>query len=342
MADRKVKTISKSHWASWQAIFVLAWPLIGWGCHDEIPEGSSKAAQTAINSLQDKRPEVRVEDGDGEVPFSGGARGEVGQLCVISHFTDEIRHYANFTVANHARYTRRHGYFYHSFIGHLSGKRFLMPGHEDNVRRDGLYWQSFVAIEQALSWEKPSSKGLFCDWVLWIDADAIFTDFDTSVEQLLADWQGRRNFSLADKDLILSREEIGGDAVINAGVMLIRNSERGRYMLHATAARFEGVKDTNWADQRALHDYAFSAGTGGWWPNDFATSRVNLRPEIEVLPQRAMNSFAECPEYMRQNAAQDEAAWAWQPGDFVAHYAGWKQDQRVERMCERATASGAL
>lgn len=91
------------------------------------------------------------------------------------------------------------------------------------------------------------------DWVLWMDMDAVIMNPEIKIEKLLEQFEGIAGGKeeLAKKHLIVAKPR--GDAMINAGVFLIRNSEWSRRFMRAVnkAATYYAER---MAEQAAMWD----------------------------------------------------------------------------------------
>jgi hypothetical protein len=236
-------------------------------------------------------------------------------ICVVTQFTSNQDAFALIAAGNHADYAFEHGYRAYAFRGRISGERFTDPAHPERLRRDGLYWQKIAAVQNLLSRHDAGGDAL-CHWVMWLDADAIFTNPQRSIETVLAPYAG--------KDVVLSREHF--DTLINAGVFFVKNSAAGRAFLDGVAAMYPTHKDEELPEQTAMQDYAFDMHVPKPRTGLFEALLPRLRPEIAIAPQRTFDSFA------IEDAS--DPLYSWEPCDFVAHLAATKGDARVARMQE--------
>ena len=83
-----------------------------------------------------------------------------------------------------------------------------------------VYHDTLIDKDVHPTWNKPIvllNHILHHDYIMWIDSDAIFTNFDTSIEEIIPD---------TDKDLLLC-DDIGG-WTFNAGVQIWKNTPWSR------------------------------------------------------------------------------------------------------------------
>jgi hypothetical protein len=236
-------------------------------------------------------------------------------ICIVTQYTSNMDGYARIAVDNHQDYAFQHGYKAFSYRGRISGARFTDPANPERLRRDGLYWQKIAAVQLLLD-RREADGSAACRWVMWLDGDAIFTNYPRTVESVLAPY--------ADKDVVLSREHF--DTLINAGVFFVKNTPKGRAFLEGVAAMYPAYKDYELPEQQAMQDYAFGKEVPPPRTGLFEALLPRLRPEIGIAPQRTFDSFAE--------GGHSDPLYAWAPCDFVAHLAQVKTETRATRMAE--------
>ena len=246
-----------------------------------------------------------------------------GDVCVVTHFTSNMDRYASIASDNHQEYAYFHGYHYSAFRGRISGERFSDPEHPERLYRDGLYWQKIAAVQDRLRARQPGGDGALCRWVMWVDADVIFTNFERPIEHLVAPWETSDvNFRGEPKDVVLPREH--SDTIINAGVFLVKNTPGGNHFIDSVADRYEAYKKRKLPEQEAIQDYAFNSDLET--PGRCIYERVadKQRDNVAVVPQRQFNSFYQ-PDTRGGKVY-------WEKCDFVAHFAALGTAVRVEHM----------
>ena len=228
---------------------------------------------------------------------------------------------ANITVRNHAAYATKWGHGYEPHRGLIS-EAFRSPQETATVRQMGYYWQKVAVLQNVLS--LPHSPEF--DWLLWIDSDAVFTNADRDLAEIVREYgQG--------KDLIMPLD-LGDDAIrINNGVFLLRNSRWSRQFLNRVTGLFPLYGNQGTPEQDAMRDVMYSGSDG----HDFAAHRGPgnyreslLQLEVTVVPQRVMNSFHRRKEGDLFSGAQ------WMPGDFIAHVSNLPLDIRIEALRQLA------
>ena len=244
-------------------------------------------------------------------------------VCIVTHFTPSYESFALLSARNHQDYARAHGYPCLQSRGLFAGGRFINPGADQDAMRFGLSWQKLTAIDQALQMRQAGSQAPLCSWVMWVDADTLFTNFDRSLEQVMAPW--------AEKDVILAREQVGyNDVPINAGVFFVRNSEAGHHFVRAISDMHPAYKDRRFWEQDAVRDWALQVpvppASGQDFPWDTWDKIAHrLRPDVGAAPQRAFNAFY-------GGHAPPGSDGEWQEGDFLAHLPNMSAPRRRQVM----------
>ena len=253
-------------------------------------------------------------------------------ICIVSHHSrasrDASDDFEAYSLGNHLDYALRHNYHYYRFQGRISGDNFLdtEAGGVEDVRGGGAYWQKLSAV--AAMADRSDDQGMpICRWLMWIDSDAIFTNFHVSIESILREYgqRGRQR-----KEVIVARETAGWPHnLINSGVFFVRNSWQGRAFLEGVArSHDQGYRGSVLPDQDGMTHYAVGIDPSLLEESNHATALAHLRPEIGIAPQRAFNSFYWVDVRGRPTIATTERfrpqRAAWHPGDFVGHFAGVK------------------
>lgn len=236
-------------------------------------------------------------------------------VAIISHSTLDAK-YLPLTIDNHRRYASTLGYDY-IFRNNLLTTRFVDEYAEKKVFQLGLYWQKIQALQEAMD-EMDGDQRRY-KWLLWIDADALFTNFEWSIEEKVKEHAG--DFENPTHYFMASREPF---SFINAGVLLFHNDEASRKMIDVIARAFPWYVHQSLPEQDAISDYIAGFLTEPR-PGDFRVTPIRQRdyknPDLLIagtkrLTQRALNSFY---GGWWPWAASNDVVWA--PGDFVAHFA---------------------
>lgn len=249
-----------------------------------------------------------------------------GRIAIVTQFTENLRVYADLTTKNHKKYADKHNYSYIKYEGKITN-RFEYPYGRNMVFKEGLYWQKVEAVQRTLDEKIPGSNNPKYLWVLWIDADAFFTNQEIKLEDII------RKYAPQDSNvgLILPRDESGHpNIVINNGVFLLRNNEWGRNFIQSIVDMFEAYKECDTPEQDAFQDYVFQArarfSVCGWENRmrkveDGHYELNKVREGVKLIPQRVMDSF-------ERKKVDENSEARWQPCDFIAHVSGMPDEER--------------
>jgi hypothetical protein len=250
------------------------------------------------------------------------------KFCLVTHHTQNNYNYASIAIQSQQRYAERHGYGHVAFFGRISGDLFVDPSRGDlsNLWGGGLYWQKLAAVQQVLQdgIRHDEATRARCQWVMWLDSDAVITNETVSLSKLVAKYASRSASRAGeDADIILSKED---DHPINAGVFFVRNTAAGRGFIDALLALYPLYKDNNLPEQAAMGTLAYTAEP---WPSIRAVQGVGayVHPKVAIAEQRAFNSFQGVGRTFSIHGQ-------WQPCDFVAHFAGTPWHLREQGMMD--------
>ncbi len=213
------------------------------------------------------------------------------RFLVYTHHNDNVHEGASFreigelTAPSKEVYARRHGY---DFLCQTTFPPTVAPCFE----------RVYMALENMDRY----------DWMFYTDADAMITNQDTRLENLIDD----------QYDLITTVDPTCDKFVnINNGVMLIKCSEWSRSFLKLIDSPV--YHSHPWLSQQALIDFYAEPET---------------KSHIKLTPWRFFNSLWHS-SYGDHN---------WQPGDFVLHAAGFGNAWRKTLFTEitKKLASGPL
>jgi hypothetical protein len=249
---------------------------------------------------------------------------------VVSHNTLDSN-YLEYTQRNHNAYTSRQGYDYWFRNGNIDNGKFSDPKASNKIFQLGLYWQKIAAVEDALNLLNQDGSRKY-GWVIWVDADAFFTDMNTRFEDIIAQAKPSDYF-------IIARDYPGSDC-INAGVFLVKNNEQGRNFINQVSKVFDLYKTNAWPEQQAIVDLIFQ-----YLPkreNEIEKNQTYQKRDcnherilagVKVVPQRTMNSF--------YSYIFTEHDVGWRAGDFIAHMAGPEDKvSRIKRLMSCMAAKG--
>jgi hypothetical protein len=142
------------------------------------------------------------------------------------------------------------------------------------------------------------------DWAWWIDCDAMVTNFNTTLESIIDN----------DYHIIMSTDDNG----LNCGSFLIRNTPQGISWLEMIFS------------QRFVHRYYTHP-----WPEQIVMMETarNYTDILKIIPQKTFNSY-----YYPLYGEVAARTWCdrlglsgnWTPGDFVIHWPGKPNIERIE------------
>ena len=144
-------------------------------------------------------------------------------------------------------------------------------------------------------------------WILFVDCDAIFTDFSTPLIDILQTYT-------SPTTQFLVAEDTGG---INSGVFAVRNSDWSReYLRKVSVSPYTTAWDQSQFFWEAVKGNLFDF-QGPSSSHDF-----RLPDQVTLMHQRHLNAFV-------PPASKDWQAYEWQVGDFIRHFAGCPWQERV-------------
>lgn len=264
---------NKTDWAENKSInlvwnkdnVVLVSPIPGLGFH--IMDESGKDPYFDIDNLWNSVPKL-------------WRKTQKPKMAIVSFFNDKHKDLAQHTwYDNKVKYANKHGY--------------LALAKTDNFSAEQVHFDKFTHILDVM---KNHSD---IDWIWWLDNDAMITNFDIKVEDLVDD-----NYH------IVMPVDI---AAINTGSFIVRNSAEAKDWLEFILSKKKEYKnDTRWYEQQAV---------------------VDLYPKhqhlFKLVPQQWMNSY----DYRIYNVDSKDLLnqdGQWCPGDFVIHWPGLQNNVRIQ------------
>ena len=201
------------------------------------------------------------------------------KIAIASMYNEDFKELAKIThTGNKVKYAEKHGYPISVKTNGFS------PEENINFSKIRLIMQMFNSD---------------IDWVFWLDADAMITNFDIKLE----------SFIDSDYHFIITEDNNG----LNAGSFFIRNSPEGRNY-------FQDLLDN-------VHIYNRIEMYEQKWMWDTYEQYKDI---IKVVPQKLFNSFNYklYPQYKGRSEGQ------WTPGDFVIHWPGLHYNERLKQSKE--------
>ena len=203
--------------------------------------------------------------------------------------------------ANHRAYAAKHG------LEYVLHTELLLPDREAHYSKMLVVYQRLQQFIQAFS----NPQYHVPEWILFIDCDAFFTNFDIAVEDII-DAYG------SPSTQFMVAEDTGG---INTGVFLARRSQWTLdYLARVAVNPFTIAWDQSMFFMEILMPGLLDS-----------TKPFALPTEVGFVHQKHLNAFV-------PPASRDWLAYEWQPGDFIRHFAGcpWQEKPCYEMMAETA------
>lgn len=209
------------------------------------------------------------------------------KVAIVSLFNERHKDLAELTWYNNkVEYASKHGY---SAIAKT-----------DNFSPEQVHFDKFVHILQVLK-DNPD-----LDWVWWLDNDAMITNFDIKLEDLV------------DPEYhIIMPTDI---AALNTGSFIVRNSLQVKEWLEfLLSKKAEYKNDKKWFEQQAVIDF---------YPK--------FQHLFKIIPQQWLNSY----DYKMYNVEGKDLLGQdgqWYQGDFVIHWPGLPNETRIQlaKQCQQ-------
>jgi hypothetical protein len=202
------------------------------------------------------------------------------KMAIVSIFNDNHRDLAEFTWTNNkVKYAEKHGY--------------LATAKTDNFSPEQVHFDKFIHLLDVME------KNPEVDWVWWLDNDAMITNFNIKLENLVDN----------DYHVIMATDI----AALNTGSFIVRNSSQAKEWLNFLLSKKKEYKnDKKWFEQQAVIDF---------YPK--------FRDIFKVIPQRLINSY----DYQMYGVSPEDLlgySGQWSPGDFVIHWPGLNNQVRIQ------------
>lgn len=196
-------------------------------------------------------------------------------------------------LRNNQKYVKKYGYDYIDITG----------AYEPMLRPEP--WAKFKGIIDYLD---------NYDYIVWLDSDAVFMNFDVSFEQII-EYAGR------DHDIIISEDDNG----INSGVFIVKNSNMGKWLMKEMWDQDFLVEPSRLYlpfkyEQRAFHYIYYGKEMMG---RTYQNSE-KIRKYFRIIPSCVFNSNV-CEELfytMFTTLKKKDCSNEYMKGDFIVHLAG--------------------
>lgn len=209
------------------------------------------------------------------------------KICVASIATPDMNELTEITWSNKIDYCRKHNYH-----GILQSQTWNYLGFDKIIFIDNLLNSNQY------------------DWILWVDNDTLFTNFNKKIEDIIDD----------NYDFIICADYSGD---VNAGVFLVKNSTKGKNYISLLKTKMYELQYKNkflfGEEQTAIH----------------ATYKLDsLKDTIKIIPQKIMNAYPYSDVYGHPNGLND---WLgvngnWEQGDYIIHIPGFGPDLFHKRL----------
>jgi hypothetical protein len=201
------------------------------------------------------------------------------KMAIVSIFNDTHKDLAEFTWNNNkVKYAEKHGY--------------LAVAKTNNFSPEQVHFDKFIHLLDVME------KNPEVDWVWWLDNDAMITNFNIKLENLID----------ADYHIIMATDI----AALNTGSFIVRNSSQAKEWLNFLLSKKKEYKnDKKWFEQQAVIDF---------YPR--------FQDLFKIVPQQWLNSY----DYKMYNVEGIDLLGLdgqWYPGDFVVHWPGLPNETRV-------------
>ena len=212
---------------------------------------------------------MRLQVLEGLLLYSILRPSDAARFAIVSVVTGPVPQpfYAQ-GITNRALYATRHRYVL---------RVFARIDHERPAP-----WSKVLALKSTIK------SGQF-DWLLWMDSDALITNFETHLDEFLPNEE--------EVDIVVSRDCTG----LNTGVFLLRCSQSSLRLLEEVYSGFHVTNETInhvWWEQKSFMD--------------LYQASEKVRSQTMIVTQKSFNSYPGQPGCNGQ----------WTEGDFIVHFPG--------------------
>lgn len=222
------------------------------------------------------------------------------RVLVITSYPQSWAELAAITCATHKKWADRHGYDYYADCSDVSAPS---RSPEWRAKAEGyIPIRGFIKLDLMLHFLDSASCRKEYDWVVWIDADALITNYDVSLER----WT-----KPGTHDLVLPYDANGH----NVTVIMARNTELVFDFLWAcnNAGRSMFIKH-DWAEMEALRYFLQTPpyfGMAGY----YSVKELCAMPPDQYAPH--------VPKRVSQK-------YEWSEGDWCLHFSALPLAKRIE------------
>jgi hypothetical protein len=138
------------------------------------------------------------------------------------------------------------------------------------------------------------------EWLLFCESDAMITNLNIRIEDQIDN----------DYHCIVAVDRLN----LNAGNILIRNSEQGRSYFEMIYSKAEEYRNTEWAEQQVMID-----------------TIEEYQDIVKIVPQKYMNSYVpEIYDYCDVRRDIFGNSGVWESGDWIVHFPGIRHSVRKD------------
>lgn len=208
-----------------------------------------------------------------------GEAGTQPNLTIVTNFAGLPEDVVSCTHQNRLSYAQSNGFEYCEFLGAFNvsgvGKSFSM--------------QKWMSVNALL--KEPTERGFKRQTVMWIDADALFTNLSISAFEIAEGYKSKDLIVTGDCLNDACRDGLDDLNLTNLGVFIARNTD---WIENLTRTLFQkAASDDEISDRLTLEKLWYS------FPEEF-------HEHMEVIHMKVM----------------DSANYGWEPGDLVLHLPG--------------------
>jgi glycosyltransferase involved in cell wall biosynthesis len=207
---------------------------------------------------------------------------DAASFAIVSMYNEGHADLGAISWPNKVTYAEKHGYGYYCKT-------------DDFTNKISIQFEKHILMLDLMS-ANPD-----VDWIWWLDNDAMITNFDVKLEDIVD----------PDYHVIMTTDV----ATVNGGSFIVRNSEKGREWLEFMLYIGQKEYATNrWPDQQPMADFF-----------------IKYRDIIKIVTQRTMNSY-DYRIYGVDGIDQLGQSGRWHPGDFVIHFPALPNPARIQLM----------
>jgi hypothetical protein len=187
------------------------------------------------------------------------------KIAIVTQITPEIDGYGKHTESINQAYAKQAGYDFHVL-------------REWSFTERAVTWGTVYMLRKYLSQY---------DYLFWMDADAVVSRFDISLEKFIR--------QMPDKDILACDDRPMGSSIVNAGTILVKNSTWSKKFLDS------------WWERGLQKKYNAEGLTDQWALSDlYAENEQQVQDHLHVFPTKSFNSI-----FPGQNTHQSD--------DFILH-----------------------